>query len=51
MSTRTPEISGPTAISARHLGLLSAYQGELASQRLESISTQPYCTRRDNGTG
>ena len=35
----------------RHLGLLSAYQGELANLRLGQIGTQPYCTRRDSGTG
>ena len=35
----------------RHLGLLSAYQGEMANLRLGSNSTQPHCTRRDCGTG
>lgn len=35
----------------RHLGLLSAYQGELANLRLGPIVTQPHCTRPDRGTG
>lgn len=35
----------------RHLGLLSAYQGELAMQRLGSIGTQANCTRCDSATG
>jgi hypothetical protein len=33
----------------RHLGLLSAYKGELASLGLETAETQPNCTRRDSG--
>jgi hypothetical protein len=33
----------------RHLGLLSAYKGELASLALEEPEAQLNCTRRDSG--
>jgi DNA-binding IclR family transcriptional regulator len=35
----------------RHLGLLSAYKGELARLRLEPLKAQPNCTRRARGLG
>lgn len=35
----------------RHLGLLSAYKGELAKLSLGTTETQPYCTPRDSGNG
>ncbi|MES0385806.1 MAG: hypothetical protein ABUJ98_14625, partial [Hyphomicrobium sp.] len=35
----------------RHLGLLSAYQGELVNLRVKSIGTRPNCTRCDSRTG
>jgi aspartate/tyrosine/aromatic aminotransferase len=33
----------------RHLGLLSAYKGELAGLRANRRNIQPNCTRRDSG--
>ncbi|HAH63923.1 MAG TPA: hypothetical protein DCL72_00255 [Rhizobiales bacterium] len=35
----------------RHLGLLSAYKGELARLRLERLKAQPNCTRRGRDFG
>jgi hypothetical protein len=35
----------------RHLGLLSAYKGELAGLRLGLRAAQPNCTRRGKGRG
>jgi len=35
----------------RHLGLLSAYKGELANLAVDATETQPYCTPRDSGKG
>jgi hypothetical protein len=34
----------------RHLGLLSAYKGELAALNRSRREDQPHCTRRSNGS-